>query len=343
VRALCSAECAGREAGSREGQRARHFIIDELRAAGVSAEVQPVPGCRGANVIASLPRGRDNAGRTVLVGAHYDHLGRAMGGEAYWGADDNAAAVALLLELAHRLARSTPALPGQVILAFFDGEEPPHFLTSEMGSMHFVDNPTVPLETIDLAIILDLIGHKIGPEDAPPAVRNTLFALGAEKCPGLSELVRGAAAGIPDLWVRPLDIDVIPPLSDYEPFRRRSLPFLFLSCGRWRHYHEVTDTPDRVAYDKVASATSFVESLARAALHAPSAPGRYDHSLRGGRETLATLIDLSRSLAPVLPHAGAALAEVEAMAERLASDGALSDEDWATVRRFIAVTEGDLG
>ncbi len=69
----------------------------------------PSPDCRGANVVAHLNPGD---GKAILVGAHYDHLGREAPGEAYWGADDNAAAVAILLEIAGRFAGSSPGVGG---------------------------------------------------------------------------------------------------------------------------------------------------------------------------------------------------------------------------------------
>ena len=102
---LCSDACAGREAGSPEGARARDYIVGELRSLGLESTLQPVPGCRGTNAIARVNPG---LGRAVLVGAHYDHLGRERGGEAYWGADDNAAAVGLLIEVARSLTRTPP-------------------------------------------------------------------------------------------------------------------------------------------------------------------------------------------------------------------------------------------
>jgi len=339
VGVLCSEDCAGREPGSPEGLRARRFIADELRAAGLEPIEQPVPGSRGANLVARVHPGERGA---VLVGAHFDHLGREMPGQAYWGADDNAAGVALVLALAHRLAERADALAGEVVLAFFDAEEPPQFMTPEMGSMHFVDHPIVPLDRIRTAVILDLVGHDLGPESAPPEVRRSVFALGAEKSPPLGDLVASAAAPVDGLWVRPLDIDVVPPLSDYEPFRRRGVPFLFLSCGRWRHYHEITDTPDRLAYEKIERILLLVDGLVAALLSHDGPPPRFDASLRGDADTLASLLALGRALAPAIPRAAAASAVLESVEERRRRVGSLSKPDWAVVQQVIALMESEL-
>src|SRR6185312_15224427 len=144
------------------------------------------------------------------------------GREVYWGADDNAAAVAILVEVAKGLARRRPGGRG-VILAAFDGEEPPYFLTGKMGSEHFANHPTVPLDRIDLMIAMDLVGHAFGGEGLPGEVRSTLFALGAERSAGTLDHVERLARVEPGVLVRPADAEIIPPLSDYAPFwsRRR--------------------------------------------------------------------------------------------------------------------------
>ncbi|HYH95034.1 M28 family peptidase, partial [Hyalangium sp.] len=79
-------------------------MVEAFREAGLEPVEQPVPGCDGANILAPL---RGEQDRWVLVGAHYDHLGH-VGGHTYHGADDNAAAVAILLEVARALRRSPP-------------------------------------------------------------------------------------------------------------------------------------------------------------------------------------------------------------------------------------------
>lgn len=115
VEALCSDACAGRRTNTPGGALARSHIVDALRARGLDPAEQAVPRCNGTNVIATIPGAID---RWVLVGAHYDHLGADRQG-VFRGADDNAASVAILVEVAAALAARRPDGRG-VILAAFD-------------------------------------------------------------------------------------------------------------------------------------------------------------------------------------------------------------------------------
>src|SRR5262245_60124871 len=111
VDVLCSPRCAGRKPGTPEGAAAREEVVRALRAAGLDPFEQEVRRCRGANVLAHVPGDVD---RWVLVGAHFDHLGRS-GRDVFWGADDNAAAVAILVEVARDLAARRPAGRGVIV------------------------------------------------------------------------------------------------------------------------------------------------------------------------------------------------------------------------------------
>src|SRR5262245_1984328 len=114
VEALCSDRCAGRRPGTPGGREARRIVTEALRDAGLDPHEQEVPRCKGANVLCELPGDSD---RWVIVGAHFDHLG-VEGGRMYRGADDNAAAVAILVEVARSLSRARPAGRGVIVAAF---------------------------------------------------------------------------------------------------------------------------------------------------------------------------------------------------------------------------------
>lgn len=272
VERLCAPSCGGRAPGSREGEAARALLISALREAGIEPAgpvdyTQPVPGCGGANLIGKIP-GSDAGSaneRFVLVGAHYDHLGwHTPGKDAYWGADDNAAAVAIAIEVARTIAQARGTLKRTVLIALFDGEEPPFFLTRAMGSEHFARNPPVPLDRIDMMLCMDLVGHAVGNERHPALLRQSLYVFGAEKSEGTAALLDGLSESTPGVAPMRLGVNLIPPLSDYYPFQARQVPFLFLTSGRWRHYHQITDTPDRLDYRKMAATASYVERVIRA-------------------------------------------------------------------------------
>ena len=146
----------------------------------------------------------------MLLAAHYDACGPDNP-----GADDNAAAVAVVLDVAERL--HSTELDRSVIIALFDAEEPPYFMTPDMGSQWLVDHPTVPLDRIDMMICLDLVGHDLGPESLPPEVRESIFVLGAEKSAGTGPLMDELPEQ-PGIRPRRIDNYIIPSMSDYDAF-----------------------------------------------------------------------------------------------------------------------------
>src|SRR5258706_4950733 len=135
-----------------------------------------------------------------------------------------------------------------------------------MGSQRFVEDPPLPLDQIDLMVCLDLCGHALG----KPEVARDLFVLGAETSEGTAALVDGIR--VEGLNIRRAGINLLPPLSDYHAFRERGVPFLFLTGGRWRHYHTPEDTPEKLDYAKIAATARWLEQPLRAAAAPPPPP-----------------------------------------------------------------------
>jgi len=311
VRELCSPACAGRAPGTPGGVRARGLVRDALRDAGLDPAEQSIGRSRGANLIATLPGEVD---RWVLVAAHYDHLG----GDAkrfYAGADDNAAAVAILVEVARGLSAKRADGRG-VIVAAFDAEEPPYFLTGEMGSAYYTKHASEvgpPLDRIDLMVCMDLVGHALGPDMLPEDVRGTVFALGAERSVGTSAIVDDLARSEKGLVVRRADAEIVPPLSDYDPFWRREVPFLFLTCGRTARYHTPQDTPEHLDWEKMARTASWLERLVRRTCARPEDAVAFVAGGRDDASTLRSFADLVAPLAPFSPQAEQALARAQTL------------------------------
>ncbi len=337
VETLCSDACAGRKTGTAGGVEARRVVVEALRGAGTDPHVQDVPECRGANVLATIPGDVD---RWVLVAAHYDHLG-AAGGDVFRGADDNAAAVAILVEVARGLAR-TRARGRGVIIAAFDAEEPPHFLTGEMGSEYFARHPTVALDKIDMMACMDLVGHAVGPEGLPDAVRQTVFALGAERSAGTAEIVRGLAAAERGVVVRAADAQVIPPLSDYAPFWDRKRPFVLLTSGRSRVYHTPEDVPALLAWPKIEATARWLERFVRATCERePAAPIEFVDR-RNDALTAEALVSLLATLAPFSPSAEAGLALATQLQAACGADGTLPSARRAELAFLVGQIESGL-
>ena len=174
----------GRMVGSAGHEEAGAYIAGRLKTIGVHPYVGDsleLPydhrGERFTNVVARIP-GNNASLSPILLGAHYDTCG------PYPGADDNAAAVAVLLAVAERLIRG--AQPDRsVILAFFDAEEPPHFLQPTMGSIRFYEDQLQ--DEIHCAIIMDLVGHDVPVQ----GLEDLLFITGMESDLGLQEVLKG--------------------------------------------------------------------------------------------------------------------------------------------------------
>jgi Zn-dependent M28 family amino/carboxypeptidase len=335
VTALCSDECAGRAPGTAGGRLARGFVIDALRSAGLDPFEQWIPAHGGANVLATIPGRID---RWVLVAAHYDHLGVTRDG-IYRGADDNAAAVAILVDVAARLAAHRPDGRG-VIIAAFDAEEPPWFMSEGMGSEYFARHSTVPLPHIDFMLCMDLVGHAMGPAGIASDVRDTLFALGSERSPGTGQLVDQLARTEAGVIVRRADAGIIPPLSDYGAFWQRKIPFLFLTAGRSRTYHSVHDTPELLAWDKMAATARWLERMVRAVCARDEARVFVDRA--DDASTLKSLVELTMALEPYsdLASVGKGLAtELLVACDR---DGRLPAARAIEVQRLIATLESSL-
>lgn len=284
------AVAGGREPGSAGHLAAREAIVARMAALGLVPyagdgyeQAYHAEAFVGRNLLGVAP-GRSRELPPVLVAAHYDTCGPLP------GADDNAAAVAILFEAARRL-REAPATR-DVVFAFFDAEEPPRYLTEAMGSTRFYqDQRTGP---VHCAVVLDLCGH-----DVPiPGLEDLLFVTGVESDPGLQ---RVAEQTWPTSELRAvLTLNrYIGDLSDHHVFRMNRRPYLFLSCGRWPHYHAPTDTPDRLNYAKMARIAAYVEALLREA-----AVTALDGPFEGDDTVEIEIASLQRAVGPFLQMLG---------------------------------------
>lgn len=283
VTSLASRELAGRKPGTPGHRAAAEYVVARLREAGL----QPLPslgGFRqrvgaelGDNLIGLRSPAAAPGGRVLLLGAHYDHLG----GD-YLGADDNASSVAILLEVARLLP--APAHHAVLFVAF-TAEEAPYIRTREMGSQYFADHlpPEVgALGNLHAVVIMDLMG---GVHWEP--LTDTIFAAGAEQAPGLYRRVKEASLVTRDTShvepasdesraTRPAPLTVLPlglhlveeiplvgrvPFSDYDAFRNAGAPVLFLSAGRTPRYHQPTDLPDTLHYERMAATVHWLVAL----------------------------------------------------------------------------------
>jgi Peptidase family M28 len=293
---LASPEFLGRS-GPGAARASRH-LADAFRRLGLKpafgdSYFQPIPARPGAapgtasfvgrNVAAVLP-GADPAlaGQWVLLGAHFDHLGK-RGGVLHPGADDNATGVAMLLEVAEHFALCGKKPRRTLVFAAFDQEE-----QGLLGSKHFAGRPPLPLAGLKAAVTADMLGRSMA-----NVMDEYVFVLGSECSPGLRRLVAGVAPPR-GLAVGRLGADVIGTRSDYGPFRDRKVPFLFLSTGQHPDYHQPTDTPDRVDYRKLQRVSVWVRDLVRRLADEEEAPAWAPQDLGHDLEEMRTVAVLVR-------------------------------------------------
>jgi Zn-dependent M28 family amino/carboxypeptidase len=179
IRYLSDDQLAGRMTGSPGADSAAAYLARRFEQVGLQpaaggwyqsftvakeapvAQSAQVGGLMGKNVIGLLP-GHDPTLRneTVIVGAHYDHLGLGgfgsldpdSTGRVHNGADDNASGAAMLIHIAARLAQARPART--VLFIAFSGEE-----LGLLGSAHYVKQPVYPLSSTLAMINLDMVGR----------------------------------------------------------------------------------------------------------------------------------------------------------------------------------------
>jgi len=264
VEFLASRELNGRKPGTPGNREAADYLTARFR----ELDLETLPSLQGYrqtitsglgdNVIGLRRPAGPEQGGTILIGAHYDHLGGR-----YLGADDNASAIAILLETARRLGALTHHL---VLFVAFNAEEPPYIRTSLMGSQYFMDH--LPAEIGDpsrfhAVVIMDLMG---GAHWIP--LRDSIFAAGAESSPGLYRRLKESLDGSP-LTVVPLGMHLVEEIplvgrvsfSDYDAFRNASVPYVFLSAGRTPRYHQATDLPDTLHYERMGATVKWLAQL----------------------------------------------------------------------------------
>lgn len=195
------------------------------------------------NVAAYLP-GETN--EYVVFGAHYDHLGLGDEsslapdsiGEVHHGADDNASGTAGLIELARRYSRAaTPMRRGALFLAFA-GEE-----IGLLGSAHWVDNPTRPLDAASAMLNMDMIGR---------IDKGKAYIGGVGTAESFKPLVNQVSEKTS------LEVDFSESgysASDHTSFTAKGVPVLFFFSGLHGDYHKPSDTWEKI---NAASAVEMV-------------------------------------------------------------------------------------
>ena len=216
----------------------------------------------------------------IIVGAHYDHLGRGgegslapRSGEIHHGADDNASGTAGVLELARLFVSQRPRPKRTIVFMCFSGEE-----EGLLGSSYYVNHPIIPLGNTVVMINMDMIGRMkdrkliiggigtakewrdlIGSGNIAQAVKITATSGMPVVSANGHPITNGDSTKAFDLT---LQEDGYGP-SDHSSFYSKQIPVLFFWTGTHSDYHKPSDTFDKINYQDESRVLSLVARIIR--------------------------------------------------------------------------------
>jgi aminopeptidase YwaD len=205
----------------------------------------------GHNVVGYIDNG---AATTVILGAHFDHLGYGEDGNSmlrtgekliHNGADDNASGTAALLELA-RILKTTKAKNNNYLFVAFSGEELGLF-----GSKYFTEHPTIDLKAANYMINMDMVGRL---NDST----KILAVGGYGTSPAWATVIHPQDKKLP--FAIKIDSSGTGP-SDHTSFYRKDIPVLFFFTGQHKDYHRPSDDAERINYNGELGVINYINTI----------------------------------------------------------------------------------
>jgi hypothetical protein len=208
----------------------------------------------GRNVVGFMDNG---ATHTVVIGAHFDHLGYGEDGNSmirqenpglHNGADDNASGTAALIELA-RMLKKEKKNPFNYLFIAFSAEELGLF-----GSKYFTENSTIPLTSINYMVNMDMVGRlndssktlTVGGYGTSPTWGNTFTSISDNRYLNIKFDSSGTGP------------------SDHSSFYRKDIPVLFFFTGLHTDYHKPSDDADKINYTGQLRIIQLIRNLIQA-------------------------------------------------------------------------------
>lgn len=256
---LASDEMEGREPGTNGEIKARDYIISRMQEIGLNPKgtdgfiqaftyFEDEVAVLAHNVIGSID---NDAKKTVVITAHYDHLGYGESGSMYEGprqihngADDNASGTAALLELAHLIKNNKIKEDNNFLFIAFSAEE-----KGLLGSKYYVMNPSLNLNEINYVLNMDMLGRME---------------------PGMALTIEGVGSSL--IWessLKEIKCDAFPLTlkkrengpSDHAPFYNAGIPALHFWTGKHDDYHKPSDDAEKINFNAESEIISFIETL----------------------------------------------------------------------------------
>ena len=202
----------------------------------------------GHNVIGYIDNG---AAQTIIIGAHYDHLGYGEDHNTLWtgkpeifnGADDNASGTALVMELA-KIMKKSKLKKNNYLFICFSGEELGLF-----GSKYFTEHPTIPLDAVDYMINCDMVGRL---NDSTHALTIGGYGTSPEWGKILPNKTRAINVKFDSSGIGP---------SDHTSFYLKNIPVLFFFTGIHADYHKPTDDVDKINFEGEFRVLQYIENI----------------------------------------------------------------------------------
>ena len=264
VQYLASEELEGRGLGAQGIYKAGKFIADQfhkigLKPVGYYDYFQPFAWtCVNTgktytvdNIVGMIPG--KNSAENIVIGAHYDHLGRGeivikdekYKGQVHPGANDNASGVAVLLEVARSLMNQNFKPERNIIFIAFSAEE-----AGRIGSKYYVSHMNFG-EKCAAMINLDTVGQ---------IENDKVLIIGAQSAKEWKELLEEAslAASLKIDFI-PIDLDS----SDQKSFHEMGISAIQLFSGTDLNYHCPTDTADKINFSGLIKTAKFTEEIVK--------------------------------------------------------------------------------
>lgn len=267
---LSSDYLEGRETGTEGEQKAAMYLASRFEGLGLmpkgtegwmqtfgfkhSSNPHAAPGSgearKGTNVIGYID---NDAATTVVIGAHYDHLGHGYFGsrqpgqhDIHNGADDNASGVAGILAIASQLKESE-ARNNNYLFIGFSGEE-----MGLYGSKYFVKNATVDAEDINYMINLDMVG-RLNEE-------GVLAVNGTGTSPVWDKVLEEAKPEGIDVKKHESGVGA----SDHTSFYLEGMPALHFFTGQHDDYHKASDDSELINYEGIQHISNYIVDMIEA-------------------------------------------------------------------------------
>jgi hypothetical protein len=241
----------GLKPGGDDGTYLQHWTVNPTSATREAG----VAGRATENVVGILPGSEPRlAGQDIVIGAHFDHLGRGPFGSAahgdsvhliHHGADDNASGAAAVLEIARLLATRQPRPARTIVFVLFSGEE-----EGDFGSSWYADHPDVPMDSTLAMLNLDMVGRMRD---------DRLLALGVLSATEWRPLLDSVNAAY-HLELHATGDGWGP--SDQNSFFAKQRPVLHFFTDLHADYHTPADTWDKINADGIETVARFVADLA---------------------------------------------------------------------------------